>query len=188
MPEYLIERGHFSEKYYRLFYALYMIKVLYSVGAKGKYAPDDRIWYACNTLSMPLMKVYLVCFCPRGKKQPKASAYMLVGLFLTMQQIPLYWYDRAERHDFWPQLWLFFSPFLFPPKKREKKKRRMVSKNCDQKSCLSARCTDIGPWPKWNLKEDKLLNHVCTVHTVLIFNLMVCPVSTDSGGWETNIS
>ena len=39
--------------------------------------------------------------------------------------------DQAERHDFWPWLWLFFSPFLFPSKKRGKKKRRMNSKNCD---------------------------------------------------------
>ena len=30
--------------------------------------------------------------------------------------------DWAERHDFWPRLWLFFSPFLFPPKKREEEK------------------------------------------------------------------
>ena len=25
--------------------------------------------------------------------------------------------DRAERHDLKSRLWLFFSPFLFPPKK-----------------------------------------------------------------------
>ena len=43
--------------------------------------------------------------------------------------------DRAERHD--QRLWLFFSPFLFPPKKE--KRRRMNNKNRDQKSCLSAR-------------------------------------------------
>ena len=47
--------------------------------------------------------------------------------------------DRAERHDFWPPLWLFSSPFLFPPKNRGKKKRRMNSKNLVLKSCLSAR-------------------------------------------------
>ena len=47
--------------------------------------------------------------------------------------------DRAERHDFWPRLWLFYFPFLFPPKIRGKKKRKMNSKNCDQKSFLSAR-------------------------------------------------
>ena len=48
-------------------------------------------------------------------------------------------FDRAERHEFWPRLWLFFSPFLFPPKKRGEKKSRMNSKKRDQKSCLSAR-------------------------------------------------
>ena len=34
---------------------------------------------------------------------------------------------------------VIFLPFLFPPKKRGKKKRRMKSKNRDLKSCLSAR-------------------------------------------------
>ena len=45
-------------------------------------------------------------------------------------------YD-PERHDLKSRLWLFFSPFFFPPKKRGKKKRRINSKNCDFKSCLS---------------------------------------------------
>ena len=45
--------------------------------------------------------------------------------------------NQSERHDLKTRLWLFFSPFLFPPKERGKKKRRM--KNRDQKSCLSAR-------------------------------------------------
>ena len=36
--------------------------------------------------------------------------------------------DRAEKHEFLPQLWLFFPPFLFPPKKRGKEKRRMIAK------------------------------------------------------------
>ena len=26
--------------------------------------------------------------------------------------------DRAERHDLKSRLWLFFSPFIFPPKKK----------------------------------------------------------------------
>ena len=47
--------------------------------------------------------------------------------------------DRAERHDIRPRLWLSFFPVRFPPKIRGKKKRRMNSKNRDQKSCLSAR-------------------------------------------------
>ena len=49
------------------------------------------------------------------------------------------WRDRAERQDFYLRLWLFFSPFLFSPKKRWKRKRRMNSKTRGQKSCLSAR-------------------------------------------------
>ena len=48
--------------------------------------------------------------------------------------LDVYWADWAERHD----LRLFVSPFLFPPKKRVKKKRKMNSKNCDFRSCLSA--------------------------------------------------
>ena len=47
--------------------------------------------------------------------------------------------DRAERYDLKSQLWSFFSPFLFPPKKRGEKKRSMNSKNSDFKSYLSAR-------------------------------------------------
>ena len=47
-------------------------------------------------------------------------------------------YDRAERNDLKSRLWLFFPPFLFPPKKG-KKKRRINSKNRDFKSSLSAR-------------------------------------------------
>ena len=52
-------------------------------------------------------------------------------------------YDRAERHDLKSPTWLFFSPFLFLPKKRVKKKRRMNIKNRDVKSCLSARSFHI---------------------------------------------
>ena len=36
--------------------------------------------------------------------------------------------DRAERHGFYPRLWLFFSPFLFPPKKRGNKKEEQLAK------------------------------------------------------------
>ena len=31
--------------------------------------------------------------------------------------------DRSERHEFWPRLWLFFYPFLFPPKKKDGKEK-----------------------------------------------------------------
>ena len=41
-------------------------------------------------------------------------------------------------------IWIFFFPFLFPPKKRGMKKRRMKSKNHDKKSCLSAQ--SFGLW------------------------------------------
>ena len=54
-----------------------------------------------------------------------------------IQRRPIW--DRAERHDFRSILWIFFSHFLFPDKKRGKKKRRMNSQNRDQKTCLSAR-------------------------------------------------
>ena len=47
--------------------------------------------------------------------------------------------DRAERHDFYHDFGYSFSLFLFPTKKRGKKRKRMKSKNRDQKSCLSAR-------------------------------------------------
>ena len=46
--------------------------------------------------------------------------------------------DRTERHDLKSRLWLLFSTFLFPPKKRGKKIRRMDSKNRYFKSWLSA--------------------------------------------------
>ena len=61
--------------------------------------------------------------------------YWMMWYKRTVSRSPLI--NRAERYDFWPRLWLFFSPFLFPPKKRGKNKRRMNRKNRDQKSCLS---------------------------------------------------
>ena len=38
-------------------------------------------------------------------------------------------FDRAERYDLKSRLWLFLSPFLFPPKNRGMKKGKMNSKN-----------------------------------------------------------
>ena len=60
---------------------------------------------------------------------PKCKTIMVLFIHLN---------DRAERHEFWPRLCLFFSPFLFPPKKIGIQKMRMNSKNHDQKTCLSA--------------------------------------------------
>ena len=61
----------------------------------------------------------------------------------TNRSLSCFKYDRADRHEFWPSLWLFFSLFLFSPKQRGMKKRKMKSKNRDQKSCLSARSLNI---------------------------------------------
>jgi hypothetical protein len=37
--------------------------------------------------------------------------------------------DQSERHEIYPRLWLFFSPFLFPPKKkREEEKENELPK------------------------------------------------------------
>ena len=58
---------------------------------------------------------------------------------MTFLQIYIFLYmfiDKAERYDFWPWPWLFFSPFLFHLKKEG---RRMHIKNRAQKACLSAR-------------------------------------------------
>ena len=56
--------------------------------------------------------------------------------------------DRAERHCFLPRLCLFFSPFLFPPIKRGRKKRRMNNQSRSQKQCLSARSFQRVPFEK----------------------------------------
>ena len=53
--------------------------------------------------------------------------------------------DRAIRHYLQSRLWFFFSPFLFPPKKkREEEKENEFSKNRDFESCLSARSLPCG--------------------------------------------
>ena len=36
--------------------------------------------------------------------------------------------DRAERYDLKSRLWLFFSPFLFPPKKQGERKGEWIGK------------------------------------------------------------
>ena len=70
---------------------------------------------------------------PRAEKilAAKARHYEFSSNFPGRQMCPrqiwqsTFKIDRAERHDFRPRLWLFFSTFLFPPNKRRKKKRRM---------------------------------------------------------------
>ena len=39
-----------------------------------------------------------------------------------------------QKGIFLPRHWLFFSPFLFPPNKRGKKKRRMNNESRDKKT------------------------------------------------------
>ena len=51
--------------------------------------------------------------------------------------------DETERYDFWTRFLLLHSPFLFPPKKRGKRKGEWCSKNRDQKSYL--------PVSSWNV-------------------------------------
>ena len=76
--------------------------------------------------------------------------------------------NRAERNGLKSRLWLFFSPFFIPPKKRGKKKRRMNIKNRDFKSYLSARScegmilstTQGNKW--WGMKRPKAFWNVGT--------------------------
>ena len=81
-----------------------------------------------------LLDVSNLAWDPRTFLKPSLLATR-VSVHFTFQ----HFWDRAERHDFWPRLCLLFSSFLFPPKKRGKKKRTINSKNSDQKSHLSAR-------------------------------------------------
>ena len=46
----------------------------------------------------------------------------IFNLFIQIN-ISIYLYDQTERHDFWPWLWIFFSPFLFPPKKKREQEK-----------------------------------------------------------------
>ena len=50
--------------------------------------------------------------------------YLLTRLSIYLS---VYTY-RAERHDFWPRLWLFFSPFPYPPKKEGRRKGEWLAK------------------------------------------------------------
>ena len=83
--------------------------------------------------------------------------------------------DRAERHDFWPRLWLFFPPFIFPPKKKREGKRRMKSKNRDQKAFDGKKgmtfdhdfCYFIFLFSSLLKKENKVAKIVIKSHTFL---------------------
>ena len=54
---------------------------------------------------------------------------MQMDFFASLPKTSAKQCDRAERHGFEPRLWLLFSPFLFPSKKRGNKKRRRNIKN-----------------------------------------------------------
>ena len=82
---------------------------------------------------------HMVILFPTLKEQ-KLSLFCLIFLYRFCSMIHdfiflLLFLDRAERHKFWPRRWLFF-PLFSSLQKRGKK--RMNSKNHDQKSCLSA--------------------------------------------------
>ena len=66
------------------------------------------------------------------------SAFLIAHRPTTDLDYYLSMYIRRPSRKAWllTQLWLFFFTFLFPSKKRGKKKRRMNSKIRDQKSCL----------------------------------------------------
>ena len=71
-------------------------------------------------------------------RRHKARSYKRVGPMLC----PLWTIscnDQSERHEFWPRLWLFFSPFLFTPKKEGRRKGEWISKNRDPKKILTLR-------------------------------------------------
>ena len=54
-----------------------------------------------------------------GNKEVSLSIYSLY-IYLSM--------DQAERHDIWPRLWLFFSPFLSPSKKEGRRKGEWIAR------------------------------------------------------------
>ena len=68
--------------------------------------------------------------------------------------------DRAKRHIFWPRLWFLFLPFFFLSRKRGKKKRKINSKNLDQKSCFSA-----GSYTWWGFILYLFCYKICLLHS-----------------------
>ena len=80
------------------------------------------------------LKIYLYCLFKNTV--PKFTLIYISFLCHFIQPKSL---DQAEGHHFWQRLWLFCFPFLFPPKKRGKRKGEWSNKNNDQKSYLSAR-------------------------------------------------
>ena len=61
----------------------------------------------------------LVRFCSFDFSSVTSPSDMAVG---SNAHLSIKERDRAERHDFKSRLWLFFSPFLFPPKEKGRRK------------------------------------------------------------------
>ena len=80
--------------------------------------------------------------------------------------------DRAERHDFLPWLCLFFSPFLFPPKEREKKKwimkRKIVIKS---HAFLIDLLESANHWVEWEEIEKDTSHFYCCTNYLFVYNI-----------------
>ena len=80
-----------------------------------------------KTQSYKLIKSFMIPYWPDRAKISRIT--ILISLlcvcmhkFVFVSRVYLFQSKRAERHDFWPRLWLFSSSFLFPPKKEGSEK------------------------------------------------------------------
>ena len=114
--------------------SLHLLRKCILIRVKHFYANSDEIFARITQTikNLNLLRKFIFFRLP----------FILVHLRL---KIPLYYEETMfeQKGFFLPRLWLFFSPFLFPPFKRRKKKRRMNNQSLGQKQCLSARSKTI---------------------------------------------